>query len=58
MTSIKEEKQFLETSIQDLQSMILALESQLVESQDREKMLVQYPDLNPGLNVQQPEQGN
>ena len=37
--------------------MILALESQLEESQEREKMLVQYPDLNPGLSKPPEQQG-
>ncbi|XP_072164567.1 coiled-coil domain-containing protein 157-like [Diadema setosum] len=49
VTSIKEEKEFLESSVGDLQTMILALEEQVNESKERERLLVIYPDSNPGL---------
>ncbi|XP_030847511.1 coiled-coil domain-containing protein 157 isoform X2 [Strongylocentrotus purpuratus] len=49
VASITEEKKFLESSVGDLQTMILALEEQLKDTQEREKMLILYPDTNPGL---------
>ncbi|XP_022085634.1 coiled-coil domain-containing protein 157-like isoform X2 [Acanthaster planci] len=52
--SIQEEKRFLESSISDLQTMIVTLERQLEDAQSRERMLVQYPDMNPGIVPQGP----
>lgn len=49
VASIMEEKKFLESSVGDLQTMILALEEQLKDTQEREKMLILYPDTNPGV---------
>ena len=55
VASVSEEKQFLESSVGDLQTMILALEDQIKETQDREKMLVLYPDPNPGVGSKRPD---
>ncbi|XP_054749412.2 coiled-coil domain-containing protein 157-like [Lytechinus pictus] len=49
VATIMEEKKFMESSVGDLQTMILALEEQLKDSEEREKMLVLYPDNNPGV---------
>ncbi|XP_002732567.1 coiled-coil domain-containing protein 157-like [Saccoglossus kowalevskii] len=46
MAQIAEDKKSIETSIHDLQSMILKMEDELQESKEREIQLVQYPDLN------------
>ncbi|XP_033627970.1 coiled-coil domain-containing protein 157-like [Asterias rubens] len=53
-SSIREEREFLESSILDLQTMIVTLEGQLEDAQSRERMLVQYPDMNPGIVPQGP----
>ncbi|XP_070573796.1 coiled-coil domain-containing protein 157-like [Ptychodera flava] len=42
------EKNSLEFSIRDLQTMINNLEDDLKETKDRERLMVQYPDLNVG----------
>lgn len=47
--SIQNEKKFLETSIGDLQNIIISLEDQVKESQERERLLVQFPERNPTL---------
>ncbi|XP_038053836.1 coiled-coil domain-containing protein 157-like [Patiria miniata] len=54
VSSVREEKQFLESSIVDLQTMIVTLEGQLNDAHGRERMLVQYPDMNPGIVPQGP----
>lgn len=48
--NLNEEKSRLEASIQATEEQIHHLESQLGEAKDRERMLIEYPDLNGPVN--------
>ncbi|KAJ8042606.1 hypothetical protein HOLleu_09398 [Holothuria leucospilota] len=47
--SIRKEKTFLESSINDLKTIILSLEEEVKEGKERERLLVQFPERNPSL---------
>ncbi|XP_071945974.1 coiled-coil domain-containing protein 157-like [Antedon mediterranea] len=53
-TALKTEKDFLMNSIQDLQKMIIALEDQLNETEDKMRIICQYPDQPTGLKMTRP----
>lgn len=46
---MRKEKAFLESSINDLKTIILSLEEEVKEGKEREQLLVQFPERNPSL---------
>lgn len=48
--NLNEEKSELEKSISETEAQIQQLESRLVEARDRERMIIEYPDLNGPVN--------
>ncbi|XP_071850207.1 coiled-coil domain-containing protein 157-like isoform X1 [Apostichopus japonicus] len=47
--TVQKERDFLEKSINDLKDIIISLEDQVKEGQERERLLVQFPERNPTL---------
>ncbi|KAK7474482.1 hypothetical protein BaRGS_00034304 [Batillaria attramentaria] len=56
--NLNEEKSKLEESISRTEAEIQRLESQLVEAKERERMIIEYPDLNGPVNPDLPGTGN
>ncbi|XP_076452425.1 uncharacterized protein LOC143288046 [Babylonia areolata] len=50
MQSLKEEKRGLEQSIQETEAQILRMEEELREAKERERLIIEYPDLNGPVN--------
>ena len=48
--SLSEEKRSLEQSIQETEAQIKAMEEKLVEAKERERLIIEYPDLNGPVN--------
>ena len=50
VNQLTKEKEKLEQSIQELETSLGPLEEQVTEAKEREKLLVEYPDLNGPVN--------